>query len=157
MPRFCSSCGAEMVDTAAFCPKCGRSTGIQSGFQRPPAEPSARTDQDATTPLSPPALQPNIAGLLAYLFIPAIVFLLVEPYRKDPFIRFHSFQAIFLWIVFFIVNAVVSAIPLLNLLLLPFFGLAELVLWVVCMIKAWQEHIFKLPFLGDLSERQAGA
>ncbi|MGO9516046.1 MAG: zinc-ribbon domain-containing protein, partial [Candidatus Korobacteraceae bacterium] len=24
---FCSACGTQMVDNAAFCPKCGKATG----------------------------------------------------------------------------------------------------------------------------------
>lgn len=157
MPRFCSYCGAEMIDTAAFCPKCGRATAVQTGSPGPAPNTSTGSFQTSAPPIASPALQPNIAGLLAYLVVPAIIFLLVDPYRRDRFIRFHSFQAIFLWIVFIVVNAIVAGIPLLNLLLLPIFGFAELVLAAVCMIKAWQYIIFKLPYLGDFAERQAGA
>ncbi len=34
--------------------------------------------------------------MLAYVtIIPAIIFLVLEPYNKNRFIRFHSFQSIF--------------------------------------------------------------
>ena len=38
-------------------------------------------------------LAENIAGALAYLtFIPAIAFLVLDPYNKNRFARFHSVQ-----------------------------------------------------------------
>ena len=37
----------------------------------------------------------NIGGLLSYIVIIAIVFLIVEPMKNDKFIRFHAFQSIF--------------------------------------------------------------
>jgi uncharacterized membrane protein len=38
----------------------------------------------------------NVAGMLAYItIIPAIVFLVMEPYNRNRFIRFHSWQSIF--------------------------------------------------------------
>ena len=42
-------------------------------------------------------LSDNAAGGLAYVtFIPALIFLLVEPFNKNPYVRFHSWQSIFL-------------------------------------------------------------
>ena len=38
-------------------------------------------------------LSDNAAGALAYVtFIPAIIFLIVEPYNKNSYIKFHSWQ-----------------------------------------------------------------
>ena len=34
--------------------------------------------------------------------------------------------------------------------------LGSLVLWIVLMIKAYNGHRWKLPVIGDLSEKQAG-
>ena len=43
-------------------------------------------------------LTENLAGALAYLtFIPAVVFLVVEPYKKNRFVRFHSVQCLLFW------------------------------------------------------------
>jgi uncharacterized membrane protein len=40
----------------------------------------------------------NIAGALAYVsFIPAAVFLVVDPYNRNRFVRFHSVQCLLLW------------------------------------------------------------
>ena len=36
-------------------------------------------------------------------------------------------------------------------------GIAMLVLWLLLVIKAYQHEMFKLPFVGDMAEKQAGA
>ena len=102
--------------------------------------------------------------MLAYVtIIPAIIFLVVEPYNKNRFIRFHSFQSIFFtlaWIVFSIGLNIIAAIPVLGwmtLLIWPLIGLAGLIIWVVLLLKANQGLMFKLPVIGDLAEKQAAA
>lgn len=150
MALFCSSCGAEMGDTAAFCPKCGKAVA------QPTATGTAAAPSVATTTAGA-GLQDNIAGLLAYLFIPAIIFLLVEPYNRNRFIRFHSFQSIFIGIFSLVVHTVLWMIPVLGWIIAPFFSLLMFIVWIVCMIKAYQMQYFKLPFIGDLAEKQANA
>ena len=151
MARFCSSCGVQMDDAAAFCPGCGKPTGISQ-------TPTAGT-APAAAPTQAPAsgLQDNVAGLLCYLLIPAIIFLVMEPYNRNKFIRFHAFQAIFLEIGWIIVNAVLGMLAFIGLFILPVLWLGFTILWVVCMIKAFQNQMFKLPMIGDIAERQAGA
>ncbi len=42
-------------------------------------------------------LSDSAAGAIAYMtFIPAVIFLVMEPYSRRPFVRFHAFQCIFL-------------------------------------------------------------
>jgi uncharacterized membrane protein len=140
-----------MDDNAAFCPGCGKSVVA--------AQPSASAAPGSTAApkQAPPVagLQDNIAGMLAYLLIPAIVLLVMEPYNRNKFIRFHSFQAIFLEIGWLTVNAVLGIIPFLGLVLLPILWLGFTILWVVCLIKAYQNQMFKLPIIGDIAERQS--
>ena len=57
-------------------------------------------------------LTPNVAGALAYLlgFITGVLFLVIDPFKNDRFVRFHAFQSIFfnvLWIVFWILWTIV--------------------------------------------------
>jgi len=76
----CPHCAAQMPETAAFCPGCGLSV-------------QAATRVHGTVG----ALPEIIAGALAYLtFIPAIVFLVLDPYKKNRFVRFHSLQCLLL-------------------------------------------------------------
>lgn len=106
----------------------------------------------------------NMAGMLAYFtVIPAIVFLVMEPYNKSRFIRFHSFQCIFFavaWTALWIVLNIVAHIPLfgwLTILMWPLVGLAGFIIWIILLLKANQGQMFKLPVIGDLAEKQANA
>ena len=100
-------------------------------------------------------LDANIAGMLAYFVVPAFIFLLMK--ETSRFVRYHSMQAIILWvssILIFIVLQVFWMIPFIGILVLPLSMLLWLglfVVWVICMIKAFQGDEFKLPIIGDLA------
>jgi len=123
-----------------------------------------------TTPSSPPAasgsgLADNIAGLLVYLIgILAIVFLLIEPYNKNKFIRFHCFQCLFFWAAYIaasIALTIIAVVPyigwIISLVGWLIVGLGGFVVWILLMVKAYQNQMWKLPFIGDLAEKQANA
>lgn len=108
-------------------------------------------------------LSDNAAGGLAYVtFIPAIVFLIVEPFNKNSYVRFHSWQSIFLSVAWIAIDLVLSVfvhlIPgfiVLSLFLFPLVALAFFIVWVVVVIKAFNGDRFKLPIIGALAEQQA--
>jgi uncharacterized membrane protein len=109
-------------------------------------------------------LSDNVAGGLAYVtFIPAIIFLIIEPFNKNVSVRFHSWQSIFLsiaWIVADIILHIIGRLPgigLINLILWPVVGLGFLILWLIVMINAFNGKRVKLPIIGNLAEKQAGA
>lgn|SRR5512135_193706 len=103
-------------------------------------------------------LSDNAAGALAYAtFIPAIIFLIVEPYNRNSYVRFHSWQSIFLGIAAIAIDLILGAIPVIGWVIIPFFLVAFLVLWVFILIKAINGVRYKLPVIGDLAEKQAGA
>lgn len=142
---FCPNCGTPLAD-GATCPKCA-ATAPAAGAT------SANT-----------GLADNIAGALAYVtIIPAIVFLILEPFNKRRFVRFHAFQCLFFavaWTALWICLAVIGHIPFLGwatVLLWPLVSLAGLVIWVILVVKAYQNQMFKLPVIGDMAEKQAGA
>lgn len=139
-----------MPDTAAYCPGCGRA-------MHQPERAQGKVG----------AFPETIAGALSYFtFIPAIVFLLLDPYNRNRFVRFHSYQCLLVWLVGFAIGA---ALRLVNvvLLIIPFLGhllallisglvtFAAFVIWVVLVVKALQGETFKLPVLGDFAEKKA--
>ena len=104
----------------------------------------------------------NGAGALSYVtFVPAIVFLIVPPYNKSSYVKFHAWQSIFLtgaWIALFIALAILARIPFFGVFIFPIMLVADLgmfILWLVVVLKALNGQRFKLPFLGDLAESQA--
>jgi uncharacterized membrane protein len=166
---FCAKCGTQVRDNAAFCPNCGAAVGQANtaGSATPPPPPPPESYSAPTTSSAP--LEENVAGALAYVtIIPAIVFLLIEPYNKNRFVRFHSFQCLFVAVALIIVDvalSIISAIfhlvPVIGwfvaALMWPLYSLAVLALWLLLVIKAYQHQIYKLPVIGDMAEKQAGA
>jgi uncharacterized membrane protein len=109
-------------------------------------------------------LTDNMAGALAYVtIIPAIIFLVLEPFNKKRFIRFHAFQSIFFaiaWTVLWLILTFISHIPFLGwatVFVWPLVSLAGFVIWLILVLKAYQGQMFKLPVIGDIAEQQAGA
>ncbi len=132
-----------MADTATACPACGKAAG-QSAGGGAAAAPATQSG----------GLQNNLAGALAYLWIVAIIFLLIEPYNRNKFVRFHSFQALFLGLVSIAGHIVLGVVPFLGWVILPFFSLAIFVVAVICAVKAYGNQEFKLPVIGDLAAKQ---
>jgi uncharacterized membrane protein len=114
------------------------------------------------------SLPEPVAGALAYFtFIPAVIFLLVDPYKKNRFVRFHSFQSIGIFLFTIILAAVMRIAvvvlgliphlgPLLAVLVLVILGLGLFILWQLLVVKALQGEMFQLPLIGNYAERQAG-
>ena len=128
-------------------------TPIQPSAPPPPVPPAP--------PASQSGLSDSAASGLAYLFIPAIIFLATEPYNKNATVRFHSWQSIFLVIANIVVHIgfrIVGHIPFLGLLFAfvgMLIGLGFFILWLIVMIKAFNGQRFKIPVIGDLAEKQA--
>ncbi|MGB7555932.1 MAG: zinc-ribbon domain-containing protein [Candidatus Korobacteraceae bacterium] len=160
---FCVSCGTQMADNAAFCPNCGKAASQVSGTgaSAPPPTPVPPASYGNTNAPAAPMAE-NIAGMLAYFtIIPAIVFLVIEPYNRNRFVRFHSFQCLFTCAALIVLHICLSIFSyILPLMMFPIWGLlglAELALWLLLVIKAYQHEMFKLPIVGDLAEKQANA
>jgi len=160
---FCPKCGNQIAEGAAFCGSCGAQLGAV------PATPVSAPPGSAP-PAAVSTMSSNVAGLLCYVlgFITGIVFLVIEPYNKDRFVRFHAFQSIFLsvaWIVFRIVWGSVFMgmffTPLSTLwglfsLVSTLVFLLFLALWIFLMYKAYNNQKYELPFIGPLAAKQAG-
>jgi len=149
-----------MADSAAFCPHCGKAAGQAGAAGTPAASPPGPTGSYGTTSAPATPIAENVAGMLAYFtIIPAIIFLLIEPYNRNRFVRFHSFQCLFTAVALLVLHVVLSffgyIIPVLMFGVWGLLGLAELALWILLVVKAYQHEMFKLPIVGDLAERQA--
>ncbi len=161
---FCSSCGSQ-VD-GKFCPKCGApQAGAAGATSAPP--PGYSAPQAAPVPAA--GMEDNMAGALCYLlgFITGIIFLVIEPYNKRPFVRFHAFQAILFsagWIAISIALSIVfgilgmaSGMWVLFLPLRALIGLLGFLLWLFCMFKAYNREMYQLPIVGPIAAKQAAS
>lgn len=153
---FCPSCGKPLSEGAADCGYCGAAVPAIA----------------AAAHLAPqsPGMSVNAAGALAYLagFITAIIFMIIDPYKRDPFVRFHAFQSLFFnvawigfWILWTILGLVLSAVTKgifffiqtpIDLLIM----LGGFCLWAFLMYSAYQGRRFRIPVIGALAAKQAG-
>src|SRR6185436_20007207 len=146
---FCPHCGAQA--TGAFCPSCGKAMGdaaAPAGVGAPALAASGMTE--------------NVAGGLCYVLglLTGILFLVLEPYNRNPRIRFHAFQAIFLHVALigaYILLATLGAMMhFLALLLIPIWmvlGFGSFVLWVMLLIKTFNGGKMVLPIVGPLAQQ----
>jgi uncharacterized membrane protein len=101
-------------------------------------------------------LSDNTAAALAYVtIIPAIIFLVLEPYNRIEFIRFNAIQCISLAVVSTAGHFLLAFIPVLGWILLLPFWLAIVVAWILCVTRALKGEWFKLPLIGDFAMGQA--
>ena len=145
---FCNMCGAQIADGTTTCAACA---GRVPAASAPPVANAG-------------GLADNVAGMLAYItIIPAIIFLVMEPYNRNRFIRFHSWQCLFFTAALFVLHvglSIVTFVPFLALITFPLHVLVSLggfILWIVLLLKANQGQMYKLPVIGDLAEKQANA
>jgi uncharacterized membrane protein len=147
----CPACHNE-VEPAAFCNLCGAPLSAAAPASVPP--PFAATPVPSAAASS--AIDPKLASALAYLtFIPAVLFLLIEPYNKNPLVRFHSYQSIGLFVVCLAADVVLRMFPFGLMWMSSLISLAFFVIWLIVVIKAYQGEWFKLPIIGDFAMKQA--
>lgn len=100
-------------------------------------------------------LSDNAAGALAYItIIPSIIFLLVEPYNKNPFVKFHAWQNIGIVVGWFACSLVL-VIPILGWIIGLVGDLALFICWIICIVKAAGGGKFMIPVIGQFAEKQA--
>src|SRR6266446_868462 len=128
---------------------------------------------DATVKSST-GLDANIAALLAYLLglLGGLIFFFIE--KNSRFVKFHAMQSILfnvvvgvvaigLMIVLFILTMILGQISqglvvifsIISILFWLVFALVVLIAAIMCLIKAFQGQMFKLPVIGNMAEKFA--
>jgi uncharacterized membrane protein len=96
--------------------------------------------------------------------IPAIIFLVIEPFKNIKFVRFHALQCLFYGAVCIILQIGLSVLSFvlafvgvgfLGTLLIPLLMLGIFVGWIILVLKAYQGQQFKLPLIGDMAAKYA--
>jgi uncharacterized membrane protein len=170
---FCASCGSAVIEGAGFCAGCGKPVGpaphvvaqpAQTGPQATAAQPAIATAQPAAS-----GLTSNVAAALSYVLglITGIVFLVLEPYKRDRFVRFHAMQSILFCmaaIVFSIawsilVNIMINISAWTAVALTPIglvISLGFFLFWLFLMYQAYSQREFRIPILGAIAAKQLG-
>jgi uncharacterized membrane protein len=122
----------------------------------------------STSERSSTGLDANIAAALSYFFglLSGALFFAME--NDSRFVKFHAMQsmlvsvaAIVVYIVYTIVFMILWRLPFIGWIAGIFASLGWLVLalaclgiWLYCMFRAFQGERFKLPFIGEVAEKQ---
>ncbi|MGD0830593.1 MAG: hypothetical protein ABR907_06600 [Terracidiphilus sp.] len=112
---------------------------------------------------NPTGLSDNAAAGIAYItIIPAIIFLIVAPFKKSANVRFHAWQSIFFFVAWAAVDILIGAIQNLvpstvffTFTVLQLVGLAFFIVLVVVFVSAFNGKCIRLPILSGLAEKQA--
>ena len=98
-------------------------------------------------------LDENVAGLLCYVlgWISGLVFFLIE--KKNKFVRFHALQSIIVFGVLTLASIVLGWIPFIGWVISSLISVLAIVLWILLMVKAYQGEKYKLPWAGNLAEK----
>lgn len=112
-------------------------------------------------------LAPNLASTLCYVCMPisSIIFMLLDKDDKD--VQFHAWQGttfgigylvaiVAIEILSTILGAILTFLGVIVGLVIPLLGLGAFILWIVCLIKAYQGERWKIPYIGDFAEKKAG-
>ena len=102
-------------------------------------------------PPSTGGLSDNIAGGLAYItIIPAIIFLVLEPYKSRPLVRFHCFQCLGIFIVQLVIGILSVFLHIPGIL-----SFLVGILALVACIMAFLGKKLLIPGIGQTAEKYA--
>lgn len=168
----CAKCGAAIAEDSAFCGACGARCGVghsnSGGSAASNAVSSGTSMGTATATASAPGLTMNMAAALSYALgaITGVLFLALEPYKNNRFVRFHAIQSIIfsvacvaVAIVWSIIVGILVSIAgfwvlTVDLPLHWLFGLGIFVLWLFLMFQAYSEREYRIPWIGDIAAKQ---
>jgi len=142
---FCTQCGKQVGQSAAYCANCGNAQPRATG----------RPAEDLLAGVSG-----RTASILCYVpvfgVIPSIVFLASQRFRHDQRVRFNAFQSVYLFVAWLVVS---SAGPFVVLSFAFHRGVGSLletaltICWIYLLVKASQNEQVHLPIVGDLAAR----
>ena len=118
-------------------------------------EPMYTAEKNTTSKGAKPYdFEPNVEAALSY-FLLSITGIIVYYYeKKNQFIRFHAMQAILLGIAVFIgiQISVITTPILIGVILGPIVSLSSFVLWIMAMIKAYNNEEWEIPYIGKIAK-----
>lgn len=95
-------------------------------------------------------LNRNLAAALCYagIWVTGLIFFLLE--KNDKFVRFHALQSL----IFFGGLTIITMVPFLG--WIPIWWILGFIVWLICIVKAYQGEEFLLPFVGSFAKKKLG-
>jgi uncharacterized membrane protein len=140
---------------------------VEGGAGAAKARRAAPTSVPPEVVTSSTGLEPTIAAALAYLVGPVSGVLILLAERSSRYVRFHAWQSIIglggLWAIGFVLYLFAFVALLVSptafrvmLWLAGLTWLAWVIVWIVCLVKAFSGEMWKLPIAGSQAEQRAG-
>ncbi len=165
----CGNCGATLTQTTGFCGSCGKPVvqGSPVAFAGAGSGSPVLASNPATANGS--GLTSNLAAALAYVLgiVTGILFLVLEPYKNDRFVRFHAMQSMLFFLAVVVFNIAwvivvdmlsafsgwiaVATLPVGTLIFLSLF-----LFWLYVMYQAYSRREFRIPVIGAIAAKQLG-
>jgi uncharacterized membrane protein len=154
----CAECGSPISEDAAFCSTCGAPV-----HSRRDSEMMQRSLASGANVLSV-----NVAAMFAYLLglISGIIFLSLEPYKREPFVRFHAFQSICysvvviaFWIIWnnlaYMGYSWMGVFWVFIRMMGALISMAFFFYWLFLMYKAYNKEKYLIPVVGEFASNLA--
>ncbi len=110
--------------------------------------------------------QSHVIAALSYLlgFITGLIFLYIEPYSQDDYVRFHARQSIGFSVAWFAISVIlgvfIAVLPQFLSVILGFLldiiDIALACYWIFLMYKAYSGERYRIPELADIVDSIAG-
>ena len=110
-----------------------------------------------------PTIAPNKAALLCYIpglgWIASVIFLALDPYRDNRYVRFHAFQGLYLAVLWLLTKVFFFPFPMGPMHDFPFHGLRGvlqllvIIAQVAGIIKTAQNQEYRIPIISELAEK----
>jgi uncharacterized membrane protein len=152
---FCTNCGGQVSDADIFCAKCGKQQKSGGAPGTAPRQREFLAD-----------LNPRAASMLCYVpvigWVAAVICLAAPKFQHDRTVRFHAFQGLYLFVVWLIIDWVVSPMLFVGSDVAGFHELGVLrhllqlgvfAVWIWMIVQTSQNHVYRLPIVGELAER----
>ena len=128
---------------------------------------AGKKQKESSVGQSSTGLEENVASLLCYICPPFISIIIMILEKQNLSVKFHSWQGTILGVLFFlgyialklmteILGWIAAPLGVLFSFFIAVFVLGWLLLWIVCLVKAYQGEDWKIPIIGDFAAKKAG-
>ena len=158
-----------MSDLDRYCAKCGSAQGVATP---PPPPPPGLESQPSTGGAEPPppgpaptpraSIRPHHAALLCYIpeigWVASVLFMSIEPYSKNRYVRFHALQGLFLFVLYLLARTLFALIHV-PVFPFPFFSFRKVLQTLVVVaqifgiVRCARGEDYRLPILSELAEK----
>lgn len=165
---FCSKCGSQLPDGAKFCENCGNAVfqpannysqqNYNQQYYTAPDNGSAPIPEDNSVPDPNDVANNKLYAVLSYLGILVLIPYFSEKGKASPFVRYHSNQGIYLFIIGFVISVIMNIFARISdsfilSSLSSIFGTLMLVLDIIGILNACQGKMKPLPIINDIAKK----